>query len=243
MNAFKIAAERNISTETMSVTRDSKRDQLIVVEKVSQPTGPETHRSGVFYFIYDDVPTSDVNELLALSKSGAILAFTGQIGNTKVEEDAAPSTPAAEPEAVKEVESVESEEPKPSKKKTAKKAVKKSLKKKAELKVAKAPEPEPEQEPEVDTDFDGLDDLPEDDVPENSIMYSRTDKSHATTHLRPILIKKLGSEWKKDAAKASKVRELISELSGNVPVTDLEGNVLPSFSAKVEEILDAKLRA
>ena len=235
MNAFKLAAERNLSTKTMSVTRDSKRDQLIVVEEVSQPTGPETYRSSIFYFIYDDVPTSDVNELLALSKSGAILAFLGlatvETSQEKPDIDAPASGAVAEP--------VAEDEAKPKKK--AKKAVsKKPAKKPAPLKVAKTPEPEPE--PEVD--LDGLmdDDTEDEPEPDTTIMYSRTDRSHAT-NLKPILIKKLGDDWKKDAAKASKVRELIKEISGSIPVTDVAGNVLPTFGPAVEELLEEKLRA
>lgn len=201
-----LAASAKLSRKTCSVTRDSKRDQIIVVEQVSETTvGDQAEllpRTDTYYYIYEDVATTEINAILQECKDRATLSFlgldmaTGIVGNVP-EVEAGKASPKEEPVAKK--KSV------PRKKKATKKAAE--------------PTPEPVAEEE--------DDLLGDDEP-ITILYDKANREHAG-FLRPIVMEAFGADWKADKETQGKVRSLIAKLNGKVEVSDVEGNLLPKF--------------
>jgi hypothetical protein len=218
VSANELANTKKLSRKTCSVTRDSKRDQLIIVEEISE-TGKENPRSDVYYFFYQDVATTEVNDILSEAKSRATVAFLG-LDDTKGVETV--DAPVATEEKV-----AEKPAPKVSKKKvSAKKAA-------AKKPAAKVVEPELDITPEEfevaiqQVEAEAVDDLLPDDAPE-TVLYDKANREHAT-FLRPVVVEALGKDWKKDEASMTKVRSLIAKLNGKVEVSDVEGNVLPAF--------------
>ena len=199
-----LAASAKLSRKTCSVTRDSKRDQIIVVEQVSETNvGDKAEllpRTDTYYYIYEDVATTEINDILQECKDRATLSFlgldsaTGIVGNVP-EEVAKEETPA--PVAKKKTV--------PRKKKATK----------------KAPEPTPEPVAEEEDDLLG------DDEP-ITILYDKANREHAG-FLRPIVMEAYGADWKADKETQGKVRSLIAKLNGKVEVSDVEGNLLPKF--------------
>jgi len=232
-NAFELAARNRLSVKTTSVTRDTKRSQIIIVEEVSQQVDPDQIRTSVYYYFADDTKTADINTLLMIAKEEAIVLFLGLNGafeaispDVKSEENSAEVAVEVEPEPEPVAAVAEAE---PIKKKTRKRT---SKKKAATLKVADEPievAPVVEvgvavSEPEAVADDDDLD-LGDD---EETVLYNKTDKGHLA-FIRPIIHDQYGPNWKEDESHKMKVRTLIRDLNGKVPVTNVKGEVLPTF--------------
>ena len=229
MNAFKLAAENNLSVRTTHVGRDDKRKQLVVTVSVSVGKQGEMLRENVHYYIVDDVANNQVNAVLRDAETAAIIQYLGLGIAVPIEEE-----PAKEEEPVKEEPKEEDAVEKPAKR-TRKKSAKKAAKKAAAKKPEPAPEPEPVVEPEIDTD----EDLAGDDESEvETVLYDRTDKGHQAA-LKPLIIECFDADWKSDAGIKKQVRDLIvNKLHGKVAVTDMDGNLLPSFRETVLTLLD-----
>jgi len=57
----KLAFDNDLCRRTTSVTRDSKRSQLIVVEEIRKNGADDSYRSEVYYHFADDVETEGGN--------------------------------------------------------------------------------------------------------------------------------------------------------------------------------------
>lgn len=218
--ANELAKSAGLSRKTCSVTRDSKRDQLIIVEEVSE-TGTEFPRRDVFYFIHKDVDTDQINALLQNAKNQATLAFLGLettkgiVGNAPVE-----TTDGVKP-------TIASAKEKKAASVAAAKAKKLAA---AEAKKAAAAK---------EDDLLGEDDPLADDAPEvEVVLYDKANREHAG-FLRPVVIATLGADWKKDDKAMVKVRAAIGKLNGKVAVSDVEGKVLESFEVTCKKLLAA----
>ena len=221
MEAFKLAEDKKLSVEVCSLTRDSKRDQLIIVVKVSEHIEGREPRITVDYHLFQDCKTEAINDILAQCKADSINAFLGISGEEV--------TPTVEAEPVA--------ESKPAKKKTAakKKTTKKPpVQKKADLKVAESPKEEDSDD--LDTDFDLEDEGAKEEETPKLVMYDKTKVTHKD-HLRPIVHKVFGEDWRTDKEAKDKVRSAIKELDGKVAVTDSDGKVLESFNETTERLL------
>lgn len=212
-----LALAKGLSRTTHSVTRDTKRLQLIIVQEVSSGLkDTEGYRYEQTYYMYVDPKTCEVNALLCKSRDLATMAFLG------LEDDAKPAT-VSEPivdidtPEVKEEVKVE-EKPKPAKKPRKKAAPKKEAPKVAPAEVYEAP---------VDDGL-GLDD-DEDDTNE---LYQKGTVAHAA-HLKSILNEKFGKGWPKEKATVAIVKKLVAEITDSVAVVDGEGEMLASFEEYV----------
>lgn len=226
MHEAMLAFENKLSRKTLSVTRDSKRDQVIVVEQVS--VGSEaTLRTETYYRIYPDQETVELNDMIQDAKDYATRQFMGVETLTEAVPQCDSVTPKSITDAPTKQETEKAE--RVAKKVATKKApAKKAATKKAAKKAVEAtPAPAVKaEEPFSDDDLGAMSDA----EPKAEILYNKGNREHAS-QLKPILLKSLGQDWKTDTAKMSLARALISKLNGSVGVTDVEGEVLESFKA------------
>lgn len=240
--ANELANKHKLSRKTLSVQRDPKRDNVVVVEQISC-SGLEFPRTETYYKMYNDVPTEDMNALLARAKNDATLEFLGL-----------PLGTVSEPmvETVETVEILEAKvEVQIEKPKVLRKRIKPGAKKptvKAAKAEAEAVEKEVEEQEVADevisqateaVDPAAVYEAPADDTPEvENIAYSKSSREHINL-LRPLIQKTFGADWKKDDEKRTAVREIVSKLNGKVAVTDAQGVALPSFVVVAQEIIDS----
>lgn len=237
MNESVLARKEGLSRRTLSVTRDAKRSQVIVVEQVSQEESVDNPgRQEVYYRIYDDVETIQLNAMIQDAKDYATREFMGV--ETSVETvsqcDTVTAKTITDAPTKQEIEKAAKKAAKDAL--AAERKVKAAAKKAATAKAAETSEtatPEPAakgEEPFGDDDLGAMEDT---ETPAAEILYNKGNREHAS-QLKPLLLSALGKDWKTDPAKMQKARELISKVNGSVGVTDVEGEVLPSFVAYCE---------
>jgi hypothetical protein len=217
LNTSELAKENNLSRQTTSVTRDTKRNTLIIVEQVSAGKEGST-RTETYYRVFEDTDTDKVNVLISEAKAAATLEFLGLAQVSDCDEPAEP------------VEAKEAPGKKP------KKAGKKPPAKKQAKKEIEEPEIVPDDDENL---FDEVDESPEEEPVKEAVkpvLYDRASRDH-TAHLKPLLVKILGKTWKTDKDKYAKVKSLVGQLDGKIAVTDVEGNELPTFKKFVSAYL------
>lgn len=216
----KLALKYGLSRHTCSVTR--KGEEVVIIEEISD--GKEDGRKETYYFFAKSGVPDHLNAVLVKSKDRATRFFLG-LEATGVSEPTEPKDDGVS-DSNKEID----------KKKPAKKATKK----KAAAKKSAAKEEVADEAPELVTDeaMDLGDDFPDEEEKEEevAIMYNKGDREHAA-HLRPLLVKNFGKDWKKDSDKVGQVRELIGKLNGKVAVMTPDGEVCSSFEGVVEALL------
>jgi hypothetical protein len=193
--------------------------------------------------MYNDVPTENMNDLLAQAKNDATLQFLGLPLGTV----AAQMTETVE--LVEAKVEIQIEKPKVVRKRKA------ASKKVAEKVQAAAIEKEVEEQvvadrvlteavkvvDEVVAEATATEvyEAPIDEVkkePEN-ITYSKASREHINL-LRPLIQESFGKDWKKDDNSRVAVREVVAKLNGKVAVTDHQGIPLPSFTVVAQEVID-----
>ena len=88
--ADKLAFENDLCRRTTSVTRDTKRSQLIVVEEIRKNGKDDSYRSEVYYHFADDVENSHVNKIIDTAKAIATFKFLGRRMKDALEVTTAP---------------------------------------------------------------------------------------------------------------------------------------------------------
>ena len=241
--ANELANKHRLSRKTLSVQRDPKRDNVVVVEEISC-SGTEHPRSETYYKMYNDVPTENMNALLARAKNDATLEFLGLPLGTV----AAQMTETVE--LVEAKVEIQIDKPKVVRKRRAS-----PPKAKAALAQAKAIEKEVEEQVVVDKVIaeaakvvdvvaavvapEVIYEAPADEVKKEveNITYSKTSREHINL-LRPLIQESFGKDWKKDDNSRVAVREVVAKLNGKVAVTDHQGIPLPSFTVVAQEVID-----
>lgn len=226
-----LAFKNDLCRRTQSVTRDSKRGQLIVVEEIRKNGKDDSYRSEVYYYFAEEVETERVNEVIDLAKEVATYKFMGLAVDSVPAPKLAVVTDLAEPAEQKAEDAKELA--KKAKAKAA--AVKRAAKKDAATAVAnhaatKAVEPEAVYEAPVEETVAPV------TVEVKPIMFNKTEREHRS-FLSPIIAAALGKDWKKDEENMAKVSELIGSIQGKVAVCDSTGAQLPSFSDAVTQFL------
>jgi hypothetical protein len=233
LNTNKLASENKLSRKTLSVTRDTKRNQLIITHEVTQGVlGEEGYRSEITYHLSEDTPTDNINSVLDKVRREATLSFLGleeeeeeevkpksarkSKAVTKAKEEPKPE-PKPEPiEEPKEAAVEEEAKPKPVKKKVARK------KKAAALRSVPKEEPVVEEEgPELDLGDPLLDDAPNE-------KYQKGNTNHAQ-HLQELIEAKYGKQWRKDTEVVATIKALVGRINNRVEVVNSEGTILPTF--------------
>lgn len=213
--SFALAQKNNLSVETLSVNRDSKKDQLIITTKVSCVVGKgdsATPRTQISYFVCPDVPTLEVNSILDQSQTDAINRFLGLDVSAEVKD--APVLKMAAPPAEEKIDVIEDTPAPAPVKKT-------SSKKKLPKKKAPAKKVEAEIVEDVELDLG-------DDEPSPNIVFDKANKEHLAI-LKPIIHAALGTDFKEYPEKKNLVLRFLSEVNGKVEVTDSDGKALSPF--------------
>jgi len=225
----KLALESGLSRKTHSVTRDTKRNQLIVVEEVSKGLeGQEGYRVDQSYFMYEDPKTTDINHYLADAKSAAVMRFLG-LDHTKPAETTKPAATPKDP--IVDIDTPEVEAETPTEKPKPKGRPKKGTAKKGKKKEAIAPTAV--YEGPAEEDCLGLDNSDEDDTNQ---VYQKGNSTHAEC-LKSILNEKYGKGWPKDKVIVGVVKGLVAKIKDTVAVVNAEGEMLSSFEEYVVSYL------
>lgn len=218
------ALTNRLSRKTHSVTRDTKRNQLIIVQEVSVGVkDTEGYRAEQSYYMYEDPETSGVNALLCKSRDLATMAF---LGLTETKTSVVEPSKEVEEAPIVDIDTPEVKVEEKPKAKAAKKPRKKAVKKEE---VVQAPA---EVYTADDDDGLGLDDS-DDDTNE---LYEKGNTAHAA-HLKTLLNEKYGKAWPKDKEKVGVVKGLVEKIKGTLPVMDGEGEMLASFETYVVSYL------
>lgn len=230
-SADKIAFENDLCRRTQSVTRDTKRSQLIIVEEIRKNGKDESYRSEVYYHFADDVDNTKVNEVIDVAKAIATFKFMGMTdyADFGVKEVVVPAKDMSEPAPQTDEDAKELAKKAKAKVAAAKRVAKKAIADNAAAIKSKVQEPEAVYVAPVE-------EVAPVTVEVKPVMFDKAEREHRS-YLSPIIAAALGKDWKKDDENMSKVSELIGTLQGKIAVCDSTGAQLESFSDAVTQFL------